>query len=294
MSSEHHRYQVHTAVGKWAANITVIKFILQLANEQRTSPLSSSHCSWQMINEHHRYQVHAAVGKWAMNITVIKFMLQVANEQWTSPLSSSHCSWQMSNEHHRYKVHNAVGKWAMNITVIKFILQLANEQWASPLSSSYCSWQMSNEHHACQVHAAFYASFSSQKFVAQIDRMTGNNRANCNVIRVYPLGVLYSVLFRVWSGVGEWWVRSAINTNKFPESLWISEEKISLRRPIQFSRHIKILKTNKNQTEYLLVRKWTIPTDRPPLVANLMPNFADRGVSHSERNGFPQPLISVC
>jgi len=42
-----------------------------------------------------------------------------------------------------------------------------------------------------------------------------------------------------------------------------------------------------------LVRKRTIPTERPPPVGELVPTFADRGVSRGQRNGSPQPLISV-
>jgi hypothetical protein len=39
----------------------------------------------------------------------------------------------------------------------------------------------------------------------------------------------------------------------------------------------------------VLVRERTMPTDRPPLVGEVSANFADRGVSRSQRNGFPRP-----
>jgi len=42
-----------------------------------------------------------------------------------------------------------------------------------------------------------------------------------------------------------------------------------------------------------LVCTRTIPTERPPRAAKLVPTFADRGVSRGQRNGSPQPLISV-
>jgi hypothetical protein len=42
-----------------------------------------------------------------------------------------------------------------------------------------------------------------------------------------------------------------------------------------------------------LVRKRTIPTERPPLVGEVVPTFADRGVLRGQRNGSPRPLISV-
>ena len=42
-----------------------------------------------------------------------------------------------------------------------------------------------------------------------------------------------------------------------------------------------------------LVRERTIPTERPPPSAKLVPTFADKGVSRGQRNGSPRPLISV-
>jgi len=42
-----------------------------------------------------------------------------------------------------------------------------------------------------------------------------------------------------------------------------------------------------------LVRERTIPTERTPPVAKLVPTFADGGVSRGQRNGSPRPLISV-
>jgi len=42
-----------------------------------------------------------------------------------------------------------------------------------------------------------------------------------------------------------------------------------------------------------LVRTRTIPTERPPPVGEVSANFSDRGVSRGQRNGSPQPLISV-
>ena len=43
-----------------------------------------------------------------------------------------------------------------------------------------------------------------------------------------------------------------------------------------------------------LVRERTIPTERPPPVGEVSANFfADRGVSRSQRNGSPRPLICL-
>jgi len=42
-----------------------------------------------------------------------------------------------------------------------------------------------------------------------------------------------------------------------------------------------------------LVRKRTIPTERPPPVGGVVPTFAGRGVSRGQRNESPRPLISV-
>jgi len=39
-----------------------------------------------------------------------------------------------------------------------------------------------------------------------------------------------------------------------------------------------------------LVRERTIPTERPPPVGEVSANFADRGVSHGQRNGSPWPF----
>jgi hypothetical protein len=42
-----------------------------------------------------------------------------------------------------------------------------------------------------------------------------------------------------------------------------------------------------------LLRQWTIPTERPPLVSEVSADFSRYRVSHSQRNKSPQPLISV-
>jgi hypothetical protein len=50
--------------------------------------------------------------------------------------------------------------------------------------------------------------------------------------------------------------------------------------------------TNKHST-WPVVRKRTIPTERPPLVGEVSANFCGQRVSRSQRNGSPWPLISV-
>ena len=62
-------------------------------------------------------------------------------------------------------------------------------------------------------------------------------------------------------------------------------------------RHCGSLKTRNYKKKKLnsvaLVRTRTIPTERPPPVGEVSTNFCDRGVSRGQRNGSPQPLISV-
>jgi hypothetical protein len=41
-----------------------------------------------------------------------------------------------------------------------------------------------------------------------------------------------------------------------------------------------------------LVRKQTIPTERPPLVGEVSANFCRQRVSRGQHNGIPRPLIS--
>jgi hypothetical protein len=42
-----------------------------------------------------------------------------------------------------------------------------------------------------------------------------------------------------------------------------------------------------------LVRKQTIPTERPPLVGEVSANFSGYRVSRDQHNASPRPLISV-
>jgi hypothetical protein len=42
-----------------------------------------------------------------------------------------------------------------------------------------------------------------------------------------------------------------------------------------------------------LVRKQTIPTERPPPVGEVSANFGGYRVSRSQRDGSPRPLISI-
>jgi hypothetical protein len=42
-----------------------------------------------------------------------------------------------------------------------------------------------------------------------------------------------------------------------------------------------------------LVRERTMPTERPPLVGEVVPTFADRRELRGQRNGFPRSLISI-
>jgi hypothetical protein len=51
--------------------------------------------------------------------------------------------------------------------------------------------------------------------------------------------------------------------------------------------------TKKILIPWLVVRKWTIPTERPPLVSEVCANFCGKSVSRGQRNGSPRPLISV-
>jgi hypothetical protein len=51
-------------------------------------------------------------------------------------------------------------------------------------------------------------------------------------------------------------------------------------------------KTNKANS-VALVRKRTIPTERPPLVGEVSATFSGERVSRGQRNESPRPLISV-
>jgi hypothetical protein len=51
--------------------------------------------------------------------------------------------------------------------------------------------------------------------------------------------------------------------------------------------------TIKQTNSVALVRKRTIPTERPPLVGEVSANFRGERVSRGQRNESPQPLISV-
>jgi hypothetical protein len=55
---------------------------------------------------------------------------------------------------------------------------------------------------------------------------------------------------------------------------------------VSFLSYLKMtIKTKNKQTPWPLVRKRTIPTERPP--QNLVPTFVDRGVSRRQRGGSP-------
>jgi len=63
---------------------------------------------------------------------------------------------------------------------------------------------------------------------------------------------------------------------------------------LRYTRTAYLVYTSKTKLNSVaLVRTRTIPTERPPPVGKLVPTFADRGVSRGQRNGSPQPLISV-
>jgi hypothetical protein len=49
----------------------------------------------------------------------------------------------------------------------------------------------------------------------------------------------------------------------------------------------------KRNNSVALARKTTIPTERPPLVAEVSANFCGKRVLRAERNEFPLALISV-
>jgi hypothetical protein len=52
-------------------------------------------------------------------------------------------------------------------------------------------------------------------------------------------------------------------------------------------------KKRETKTAWRLVRKRTIPPERPSLVDEVSANFCGWRVSRGQRNGFPRPLISV-
>jgi hypothetical protein len=50
---------------------------------------------------------------------------------------------------------------------------------------------------------------------------------------------------------------------------------------------------NNNNNSMVSVRERTIPTERPPLVGEVCANFANRGVSRSQRGGYHTAVITV-
>jgi hypothetical protein len=53
----------------------------------------------------------------------------------------------------------------------------------------------------------------------------------------------------------------------------------------------QLSKKKKTKTPWLLVRKRTVPTKRPPLVSEVSANFCGYRVSCGQRNGSPRSLI---
>src|SRR5215469_10037536 len=49
----------------------------------------------------------------------------------------------------------------------------------------------------------------------------------------------------------------------------------------------------KKKNSMAVVRERTIPTEQPPPVGDLVPTFADRGVSRGQRNGSPPPAVNL-
>jgi hypothetical protein len=56
---------------------------------------------------------------------------------------------------------------------------------------------------------------------------------------------------------------------------------------------LKDTKVHKKTNSVALVRKRTIPTERPPLVGEINANFSGQRVSRGQRNKSQRPLISV-
>jgi hypothetical protein len=56
---------------------------------------------------------------------------------------------------------------------------------------------------------------------------------------------------------------------------------------------IHVYKQTNNKLRVTLVRKRTIPTERPPLVGEVSANFCELGVLSGQRNGSPRPYFQV-
>jgi hypothetical protein len=71
---------------------------------------------------------------------------------------------------------------------------------------------------------------------------------------------------------------------------FLASEECSCLRP---RGHYDRLREGLELDSVAIVRKGTILTERPQLVGEVNANFCGQGVSSGQRNGFPQPLISV-
>jgi hypothetical protein len=71
--------------------------------------------------------------------------------------------------------------------------------------------------------------------------------------------------------------------------MWLSTVVLKPRVEMHTEAHIFQQQTN----SVVLVRKRTIPIERPPLVGEVSANFIGDMVSRGQRNESPRPLISV-
>jgi hypothetical protein len=73
---------------------------------------------------------------------------------------------------------------------------------------------------------------------------------------------------------------------------WICRGNLKLRYPSSKPRTVERTSLIKKNS-VALVRKRSIPTERPPLVSEVSANLCGKRVLRGQRNEFPRPLISV-
>jgi hypothetical protein len=89
---------------------------------------------------------------------------------------------------------------------------------------------------------------------------------------------------------------SALKISMFPRIVgffpkYTALQASHLRENLKSKRNV--LQTKRNETPWLLIRKRTIPTERPPLVSKASVSFCGWRVSRGQRNESLRPLISV-
>jgi hypothetical protein len=83
--------------------------------------------------------------------------------------------------------------------------------------------------------------------------------------------------------------RFGATSRPYPQCRRISQAKTSVKQ----KRRLTFNGLKKKLNSVALVRKRTIPTERPPLVGEFSASLCEQRVLRGQRNAIPRPLISV-